>query len=288
MSKSLILLISLVIVLSCCSQSEKEEVIITTIHPVYTITKEITGDKVKVERALDPGISPHTYDPTPNDYKKANNSAALIYVSDDSDGWAAEMPASKKIALLKLLPHNKKLYFNRFVENYEAKTVDPHFWTDPLAVKSIAGKIADILSEQIPEHKEYFNDNAKKFEHKLDSLHNEVVERTRSIKDKEIFLFHPSFLYLISRYGLKYGGALEKVPGAEPSPAYIQHFIEKINKSNSKVLFTEPQLPARPAETVAESADVKLVSLDPIGGKDIDTYTDLIMYNVNIMSNVLK
>ena len=106
---------------------------------------------------------------------------------------------------------------------------------------------------------------------------------------KPVFLFHPSFRYMLKRYKLIYLGAIETSPGKEPSPKYVLQIVEKINSSGAKALFTEPQLPNAPAKTIAEAAGVSLYELDPIGGvKGKMSYSDLILYNADLLAKALK
>ena len=105
---------------------------------------------------------------------------------------------------------------------------------------------------------------------------------------KQVFLFHPSFLYLLKRYGLVYGGSIEPSAGKEPSPNSIVNLVKKIKESGVHAIFSEPQFPEAPAKAVAEAAHVNIFTLDPNGGiKGRETYSEIIMYNVRILKTAL-
>ena len=102
-------------------------------------------------------------------------------------------------------------------------------------------------------------------------------------------LFHPSFLYLLKRYGMKYAGSIEPIPGKEASPQYIIEVTKRIQDLKVRAVFTEPQLARRPAEIVSESAGVPLFELDPNGGTQGKmTYEELMRYNAGVFAKALK
>ena len=41
--------------------------IITSIYPIYDLTKEVAGDKANVSMLLSPGVEIHDFEPTPQD-----------------------------------------------------------------------------------------------------------------------------------------------------------------------------------------------------------------------------
>ena len=52
--------------------------IVSTIFPPYDFTREIGGDRVNVSMLLKPGMESHSYDPTPQDIIKIQESDIFI------------------------------------------------------------------------------------------------------------------------------------------------------------------------------------------------------------------
>lgn len=290
--KTLILIVLLItfafIFFSCQTKNSPKPIILTSINPITEIVREITGTHAEVERLLPPGASPHTFSLKPSDIVKAQNARILFYVSDNLDSWASQLPLKNKAALLESLPKEFKITFGEMSKTDDS-TIDPHFWTDPHAIKAIVPYIEKKLSELDPENAQIYRNNAESFVKKLENLDKQIIEMRDKIRSRPIFLFHPSFLYLIKRYGLNYGGSVEPSPGKEPSAKFISDLIEKIKMSGAKAIFTEPQLPERPAVALSEAAKVNLYTLDPIGGTDgKKTYTELILYNVKTLVMALE
>ncbi len=292
--KLLIIFISIIFV-SCMRKETGKPIFIASDFPVKMILQEITGNPADVGVLLPPGASPHTFAPNPSDIVNSESAKALFYVSDNLDGWAARLHSKTNIELIKLLPKEFILTFDEpkgfglGMTGNNANVTDPHFWTDPLAVKALVPNLTETLCRLDSTNAQKYRNNAKIFEERLDMLDRQVRTMTANIKGKYLFLFHPSFRYFARRYGLIYGGSVEIDPGIEPPARYAENLMEKIKKSGTKALFTEPQFPKIPAKVIAQSLVLKLYQLDPIGGTaGREYYLDLIVHNALVLKEALE
>ena len=275
---------------------------IATSFPVQSILVEITGNHAEIITLVSPGSSPHTFSPKPSQVVKTQKADALFFVSEYLDGWAANLSTKKKFKMIDLLPksfqypfeggdhheHHSKTGKNES-RHKSKKVIDPHFWTDPLAVKAIVPIILKKLISVNPENEKIYKENASEFVKNLGILHSDLSAKMKSFAGEPVFLFHPSFRYFLKRYGLNYMGSIETSPGKEPSAEFTMKLIKKIKESKAKALFTEPQLPSGPAKTIAEAASLKLYVLDPIGGfEKRKKYFELMQYNSDIFVKALK
>ncbi len=282
--KKIIRLLAIIfsIALVSCGGNEKGHIILTSNYPLKLILQEIVGTRIKVECLVPPSISPHTFQPKPSDITKIEKSALFFYTSDLLDHWISKS-IENKISVFYLLPSSKKLKFE------DGTIYDPHFWTDPTAVISIVDTLASIIASIEPENHDYYLTNANSFKIKLAQLDRIIDSMLTPIKGRTVFLFHPSFRYFLFRYGLKYGGSIEEVPGAEPTPNYLSRLIERIRESGTKAIFSEPQLNSNSAKVLAETANVQLYEIDPLGSNpQIGTFDKLLLYNVEILLKALQ
>jgi zinc transport system substrate-binding protein len=76
------------------------------------------------------------------------------------------------------------------------------------------------------------------------------------------YVFHPSFGYFASAYGL------EQVPveidGKSPSPQQLAALITQARSENVKVIFVQKQFPLKSAKAVANAIDGDVVQLNPL------------------------
>lgn len=280
--KFILILSGIIIISGCSRQQDKEPKYAVTCLPLKFILMEIIGSEEEITLLVDAGYSPHTYSPPPSVLKKMEKAELIFFVENDYDKWFIRQPYKNLTEVFKLLPES---FILRFDDNH----VDPHFWTDPLAVKTIIPDLTQILIEKEPEKAEIYKENANKFMDKLSQLDQKISEILEPVKGAEVFLFHPSFNYMLKRYGLIYAGSIEESPGKEPSPKYISDFITRIKKSETKSIFSEPQLPDKSAESIAESAGLNVYVLDPLGGIDNrNNYFNLMLYNAQILLKALS
>lgn len=265
-------------------------VYVVTIHPVAAIMKEVVGDRAEVVCLLGSGASPHTYAPRPSDARKVQGASALVYVGKGLDTWAAGFSAARKIELMGLLPAEYRLRMAEHGHGGHGDGVsDPHFWTDPLAVKAMLPVLVEVLCELDPDGGETYRTNAETFSGELDALHAELQRTLQPVKGEAVFLFHPSLRYFLKRYGLEMAGVVEPFPGKEPTAEYIRKMKRVVAERGVKAVFTEPQLPEAPARVIAEETGTGLFVLDPLGGVEgRGTYAELLRYNAKVLLEALK
>ncbi|MBX7257828.1 MAG: metal ABC transporter substrate-binding protein [Candidatus Hydrogenedentes bacterium] len=290
----LALLTAFPLTLGCGGAPAGNPTLATTIPPIALVLRELASPRTEVVTLLSPGVSAHTYEITPADARAVGSALALFYVDDALDGWAARLPARMKVRLFEWVPADARIVFSgTHVEedghDHEHGDFDPHFWSDPTVVKATLPKLADKLAELDPEGAELYRANAKRFAEELDTLDQRVSEKLKPVKGRAIVTFHPSWDYYLKRYGIRNVGVLEPSPGKEASPQQIMNLVETIRAAGVTAVFSEPQLPSRPAEVLADTADVKLGMLDPYGGvPGRTTYRELIEFNTDALLEMLQ
>ena len=304
----IIKIILIAVIIFGCSAKSQKPMFVATCQPVAYILQELVKTRGTVVTLLPAGASPHTYSPVPSDIQKTSAAKGLIYISENLDGWAANIPSKAKIELFKLLPQEYILTFDgehhshsehpsadstsdttKAKERIKLANIDPHFWTDPMAVKALLPALVDTLSKLDSENADAYKVNAELFAKKLDLIDLQVRDIVKNIVGKPVFTFHPSFRYFLRRYNLGYAGSVEEAPGKEPSPRFVAEIVKKIHDSRTKGIFNEPQLPSGFINMIAQEAKVNVFLLDPIGGSNnISNYSDLILYNARILKMALE
>ncbi|MCX6153036.1 MAG: metal ABC transporter substrate-binding protein [Candidatus Kapabacteria bacterium] len=284
MIKKYFLLLAILFFFTNCSKQSAKPLFVASSHPIYSILKEIIGSKSELVRLIPPNSSPHTFNPNPSDIAKLETCKAMFFSSIVDEEWVKAISVKNKISMINMLPKENI----RFYPGSDS-TTDSHFWTDPLTVKAILKPLVDSLCKIDPDNSSTYINNASIFEKRLDLLNKQVEDIVNPVRGKYVFLFHPSFLYFINQYGLKYGGAIEVSPGKEPTAKYLADLIEKIKASGVKAIFSEPQLPDATVKSISLEANVLPYTLDPIGGvSGREHYADLILFNARAFRKALK
>lgn len=294
--KFLAIFLLLVFLFSCQGKEDSEPLFLASSYPIYVILAEIAGDAVKVDYIAPNGASPHTYLPRPSDSKKAATALGLFYIAQNFDGWVADIPSKNTIKLIDMLSIDDVIYFDcghdhsAEGDNQEHESViDPHFWLDPITVKSVVDELTNTMIELYPKGESVFRANSEIFKNNLDEIDLELKDILKSLEGKDVFLNHPSFNYMLDRYGLNYAGSIEESPGKEPSPKFIANLVDKIRASKTKAIFSEPQLNGKTVQVIAEEAGVLMYELNPIGNNDSEkTYKQILINNAKILKEALE
>lgn len=94
----------------------------TTIYPLYSITRELAGDKIKLQNLIPFGIEAHGFDPNPSDMAKLSKSDIFITSSDAMEPWKDKIVKSLENAynLQDQRLTNLKLGFKEDERDYSA------------------------------------------------------------------------------------------------------------------------------------------------------------------------
>lgn len=276
----------------------------TTIFPIYDIIKQIGGDRVEAISLLPPGASPHTFEPTPEVVKDITDTNLFFFVGAGADTWAtflvqdninqarADYMAIDLSTVVELMPFNESLGDSKSEEaedEHEEGEFDPHYWLSPSNALVIAREVAADLSRIDEENREYYSSNFEAFKEELESRINSWNIKMGEIENKKIVVFHDAWYYFASFFGLEIVGSFEPYPGKTPSPKYLQAVQTVIADNNISTIFTEPQLSAELATSMAQDVASKVEVLDPLGGVEgRDSYIKLIDYNVETIYSSLK
>jgi zinc transport system substrate-binding protein len=223
---------------------------------------------------------------------KIEQARAVFYGAANLDGWVTKIQHAHLISLVDMIPDSLVLHitssFHSHSEN-DRSGIDPHFWTDPLAVRAILPAICDTLSSLDPAGKNIYLNNMKAFMMELESLKQEIALKVQPLKGTSVFLSLPFFQYYLKRFGFKIAGIIEINPGTEPTPRELKFFIDLSKKENVRAVLAQVQLSDRPAKLLAEAAHIVLINLDPLGGfPGRKTYSELLLYNTNLLVKDLE
>jgi zinc transport system substrate-binding protein len=268
---------------------------VATIPPIADILSSIAGERGRTSWLLPAGASPHTHEPRPSDIRGVENALVFFYVDKLLDGWAASIPAKRKVHILSLVPDSLLLDFPAEGEGDAEKDkvhsreptpgthdhsfgTDPHFWTDPIAVRAIVPRLAEKMIEADPEGEETYLANARALEARLDSLHVEIERRIAPVRRRGVVLSHPFLCYFLHRYGIPLAGVIEIIEGNEPTAKDLTRAIRNAPRRNASMILALPQLSRRAADLVAESTGLSVRVIDPLGGvPGKETYEELLL-----------
>jgi zinc transport system substrate-binding protein len=248
-----------------------------SILPQQEFVERVGGDRVRVEVLVKPGHSPATYEPTPKQMTRLAETSFWIRIGLPFERTVLRNLPEVAPGLgivdgcsgLELIP----------LDGHSAHSAehgaepDPHFWLDPLLVKTHARTIRDVLCQRDPGHCESFDANLDDFGRRLDEVHERVSQTLAPIKDREIFVFHPSYGYFAQRYGLRQVAV--EAGGRAPTGRQLAALVDRAQASGVRALFVQPQFAGGSVHAVADAIGVEVVELDPLAADYLSNLEDM-------------
>ena len=260
------------------------------------ITRQVGKELVSVESLATGVEDAHGVPVKPSFVPRLNRADVLILIGlDDEHSW---IPALLEVANnSKILP-GKPGYIDcsSGVPVLEAPTrVDraegdihpkgnPHYLLDPVRAKVVAQNIAAGLSRNFPQHQQVFEKNLKAYLAELDNWIGRWEKLAAPLRGVKFVEYHPEWIYLADRFGMKRIGSVELKPGIEPTPNHIVELAQQIKQEKAQLLIYGAQNPRIPRQ-ISNETGIKALRLYSGGGSqpDTDTYIKWIDYTVRTL-----
>ena len=249
-----------------------------SILPQAYFVERVGGERVDVSVMVQPGHSPATYEPTPQ--QMAQLSRARVYFRI---GVPFEASFLRKIAAackgLDIVDTRQGVALRQMKhahlhEEHEARgpaaatpehragASDPHTWLDPIIAKAQAGTICGALRRIDPTHAPEYSANLQALEADLDDVHERIARVLAPQKGRKFYVFHPAFGYFGDRYGLEQEPI--EFEGKQASAKRLAQLIDQAKRDKVAVIFVQPEFSRKQAETVARAIGGAVVPMDPL------------------------
>ena len=177
------------------------------------------------------------------------------------------------------------------------EATDPHFWLNPINVKTYARNIRDALIEMDPAGRRIYEKNTEDYLLQLDDLNTWITGQVTQIPPENRLLVtnHESFGYFADHYGFGIVGTI--IPsvstGAMPTAQQLTGLIQKIKSTHARAIFLEAGTNPELAQAIANETGVIIVTgllthslTGPAG--PADTYIDMMKYDTLLIVDALK
>ena len=238
-----------------------------SILPQKYFVERIGQDLVRVDVLVNPGKSPATYSPSPDQIKKLTTSDVYFRIGVPFEN--SILHKLKSIARVLLVDTRKDIPLRR-MENHHHDGKDqnsqigndPHIWMSPVLVKTQAHTIFKTLSNIDPDNRDTYKKNYNLFIKDLDGLDQRLKTAFKNLKGENLFVFHPSFGYFTDAYDLKQI-AVESM-GKAPKGKALSNIIKSAKQQNARVIFAQPQFDRNTAQKIASAIGGVVIFIDPL------------------------
>jgi zinc/manganese transport system substrate-binding protein len=270
--------------------------VVATWPALADITRQIGKELVNVDSLATGVEDPHGVPMKPSFVPRLNRADVLVLIGlEDEHSW---LPALLDVANNPKILLGRPGYIDcsvgipvleapRLVDRSEGDLHpkgNPHYLLDPVRAKIVAQNIATGLSRNFPQHQVTFDRNLKAYTAELDSWIARWEKMAAPLRGVKFVEYHPEWIYLADRFGMKRIGSVELKPGIEPTPNHIVQLVQDIKQDKAQLLIYGAQNPRVPQQIASETG-IKVIRLYSGGGNqpETDSYIKWIDYTVRTL-----
>ncbi|PYN86198.1 MAG: zinc ABC transporter substrate-binding protein [Candidatus Rokuibacteriota bacterium] len=284
------------------AQGARKLRVVTTIPDLKSLTEAVGGDLIDVDSLTRGTQNFHEAEVRPSMMLKLRRADVLVENGLDLDAWAdVAANGANNPNIVRGAPG--RIDISRGVPLLEVPTTrvdrsmgdvhplgNPHFSLDPGLAPIITQNIVDGLARVEPEYRAALARNREVFLAKLDQEMARWQKLMAPVRGAKVVVYHPDFIYFLTRFGLVQVAALEDRAGIPASPGHLVNVIKLMKEERVKMILVEPWNDVKLATRVAEEAGAKaFVMATAVGAvKGADNYIAAIDFNIKTLSEALK
>ncbi len=286
----------------CTAQPEKPHdetklQIVCTSFPAYDFAREIAGDMAELTLLIKPGSEVHSYEPTPKDMIRIQESDLFICNGGESEQWAKTL----------VTPELNTIYMMDCVDTVEESAdgiynaedgepeLDEHVWTSPLNAIKISKEICNALCKLDTDNAEAYKTNFTAYKAQLMALDREFRQVIKN-SGKHTLVFADRFpmRYFALEYGLECYAAF---PGCssetEPSAKTVAYLIDRVREDKIPAVLYMEFSNQKMADVICEDTGCKKLpfySAHSVSAEQFEqgvSYLDLMRINLNSLKEAL-
>ena len=277
--------------------------VMATTEDLADLTREVGGDRVKVETIARGYQDPHFVEAKPSFILKLAKADLLVVVGRELEiGWLPPLIQQSRNAKVQV---GAEGYLDasltaRILEIPTGQITramgdvhplgNPHYWLDPDNGRRIAKAIADKLSRMAPADASYFASRYADFDKRLAEAEKRWDAMMAPYKGLKVVTYHRSWPNFVDRFGLDVIGYVEPRPGIPPSPGHTIDLIAEMKRQNVKILLVEPYFDLKTPNSIGRETGARVLVMPPsVGGdKAITDYITLFDHDLGLLVAAIK
>ncbi len=277
--------------------------VMTATEDLADLTRQVGGDRVKVESIARGYQDPHFVEAKPSFILKLAKADLLVVVGRELEiGWLPPLIQQSRNAKVQV---GAEGYLDA---SLTAKILEiptgqitramgdvhplgnPHYWLDPGNGRRVAKAIADKLSRMAPADAAYFSTRYADFDKRLAEAEKRWDAMMAPYKGLKTVTYHRSWPNFVDRFGLDVIGYVEPRPGIPPSPRHTIDLIAEMKRQNVKILLVEPYFDLKTPQSIGRETGARVLVMPPsVGGEqEITGYIKLFDYDLALLVAAIR
>ncbi|MDR3542519.1 MAG: zinc ABC transporter substrate-binding protein [Desulfosporosinus sp.] len=221
------------------STSEKVIQAVGAENEYADVIKQIGGKYVTVAAIMsDPSVDPHSYEADTKDASVVSKATLIVQNGLGYDDFIDKLVAAS--------PNSNRTVINVAKElGYSDDTKNPHLWYKTDTMPKVAALIAKDLEKQLPDQKQYFEDQLTQFNNSLKTWTDDINQLQQAYANTGVAVTEPVSDYLLQAANLdiKTPWAFQAaiMNGTDPSPQDVKTQQDFFNNKQIKVFIYNTQ-----------------------------------------------
>ena len=302
-NRAMLLFMLVFILLGCAKSPEQMDQTVKVLAVesfLADIAQNVAGSIFSVDSLIPAGLDPHSFEITPSDLARIENSDLLLLNGGGLEVWLDPYLAEQELST-KFVICSDGIAFRDKVDDLadpdHVHEQDPHFWMNPLLVIQYVNNIEQAFSEFDPSHADTFRENARSYTEKLLELDQWIENQVSAIPvtNRILVTNHENLGYFADRYGLEVVGTILKSATSlsMPSALSLAELQNTITQTNTQAIFLHMGENAQIAEQLAVDLGISVItglythSLSDPDGPAPD-YITMMKHNTTLICNALR
>ncbi len=261
--KKLLPLLLLLILVACRNQRatvDAQPILTVSIEPQRWLLEQLVGGRMEVRSLLARGGNPESFDPTFSNLAELEKSRAYFTIGQ----LPFEVAIQKRVAAsnpnLPIICCSDSIAMLRHTHGSHDHGVDPHVWSSPSNMRTMAENMLRGLRKIDPQHDKFYTANFVKLSHRIDSI-NQACDSILAPHAGESFaVWHPSLSYFARDYHLKQLAL--GAEGKEHSVNSTRALSDALKASGTKLFLMQKDFD--PAQAATLGNGVRTIVIDPL------------------------
>jgi zinc transport system substrate-binding protein len=252
---------------SCGTNENRSIDILVSTPPYIYFVNELTEGELTVASIVPKGASPHMYEPSPGQVKKAYTASLWIRAEEGFEKKIGQALQEQK-PTLEVLNLAQKLHLPHLhggkpcsCSHHHHEEKDPHFWLSLKLAKKQATLIADAIIRAFPDRKKQIDKTLPALLDKFSTADETIQKKLKPHEGKSILISHPAFGYFCHDYQIKQVSIEHE--GKDPLPKQISAILESMQSSKIQTVFTQSQYNNKGAKVIAKKLNLETHEIDP-------------------------
>jgi len=261
--------------------------VVTLSTVLAEIAREVGGGGAEVVNVVEPGVDPHTFNPSPADIRTLIDADVVLASGLKLEAYldrlvASVGPRGRVVAVGDALPVVLSM-----PRSGAAGEMDPHWWHSIANMLAAVDLVRAELTRARPASADLFARNALAYQGRLAALGVWVTAEVATLPParRQLVTSHDAFGYFAHDYGFAVHSINGLSTGSEADAKHLAGLIDLIRRENIRAVFAESSANPRLVANLVEETGARLgatLYADGLGpaGSGAETYAAMYRHNV--------